>query len=58
LFPGNRFYFAVALHAALQWLDMAIILENAVGREKDVQAIDLDSVMKKKRAALRWSPYW
>jgi hypothetical protein len=24
-----------------------IILENAVGREKDVQAIDLDSVMKK-----------
>jgi hypothetical protein len=26
-------------------------LENAVGREKDVQAIDLDSVMKKKRTA-------
>jgi hypothetical protein len=30
-----------------------IILENAVGREKDVQSIDLDSVMKKKRAASR-----
>jgi hypothetical protein len=30
-----------------------IILENAVGREKDVQSIDLDSVMKKKRAAFR-----
>jgi hypothetical protein len=25
----------------------SINLENAVGREKDVQAIDLDSVMKK-----------
>jgi hypothetical protein len=25
----------------------ATILKNAVGREKDVQAIDLDSVMKK-----------
>ena len=35
-----------------------IILENAVGHEKDVQTIDLDSVMKKKRAAFRWSPWW
>jgi len=26
---------------------MVIILENAVGREKDVQVIDLDGVMKK-----------
>jgi len=26
---------------------MVIILENAVGREIDVQVIDLDSVMKK-----------
>ena len=33
-------------------------LENAVEHEKDVQAIDLDSVMKKKRAAFRWSPCW
>ena len=35
-----------------------IILENTVGREKDVQTIDLDSVMKKKRTAFRWSPCW
>jgi hypothetical protein len=37
---------------------LQIILENPIEREKDVQSIDLDSVMRKKRAAFRWSPYW